>query len=137
MSPIDEVRPLLKRLKMSGILDSLQLRVEQAVEDKSSYPEFLLRIMHDEVERRDAKMLMTRLRRANFEHQRTLEDFDFSFNPQIDKHRVIDLATCAFIVTVQAWKERDDFDRLGIWDRQEDRNVIYLRGWSWMAASPG
>ena len=97
MSPTDELVPMLKRLRMSGVLESLQLRVEQAVEDKASYPEFLFHVVSDEVERREAKQLQTRLRRASFEHAKTLEDFDFAFNSNIPKHKVIDLAACAFV----------------------------------------
>jgi len=97
MSPTDELIPLLKRIRLSGVLESLDLRIKQAVEDQVSFPEFLLRVVTDEVERRDAKQLTTRLRKANFEHAKTLEDFDFAFNPQIPKHKVIDLATCAFV----------------------------------------
>ena len=97
MSPTDELVPLLKRLRMSGVLESLQLRIEQAVDDKASYPEFLFRVVSDEVERREAKQLQTRLRRANFEHAKTLEDFDFAFNTDIPKHKIIDLATCGFV----------------------------------------
>ena len=66
MSPTDELIPILKRLRLSGVLESLQLRVDQAIEDKASYAEFLLRIMHDEVERREARQLEVRLRRACF-----------------------------------------------------------------------
>ncbi len=97
MSPTDELVPLLKRIRLSGVLESLQLRIDQAVDDKASYPEFLLRVVGDEVERRDAKQLSTRLRRANFEHAKTLEDFDFTFNTDIPRHKVIDLATCSFV----------------------------------------
>ena len=52
MSPTDELVPMLKRLRMSGVLESLELRVEQAVDDKASYPEFLFRVVSDEVETR-------------------------------------------------------------------------------------
>lgn len=97
MSPTDELIPLLKRIRMSGFMESLQLRVDQAVDDKASYCDFLLRVVTDEVERRDCKQLTTRLRRANFEHAKTLEEFDFAFNTAIPKHKVIDLATCSFI----------------------------------------
>lgn len=97
MSPIDELVPLLKRLRLSGVLESLGLRICQSVDEKLSYEEFLYRLICDEVERRNAKQLQTRLRRANFEHQKTLEDFDFHFNPQLPKHKIIDLGTCAFI----------------------------------------
>ncbi|MCP4446739.1 MAG: ATP-binding protein [Myxococcales bacterium] len=97
MSPIDELVPLLKKLRLSGALDSLELRKDQAVEDSLSYEEFFLRLVTDEVERRDSKMLMQRLRKANFEHRQTLDDFDFHFNPSVPKNKVIDLATCGFV----------------------------------------
>lgn len=97
MSTIDELTPILKRLKISGVLQTFQLRHKQAIDDDLSYEEFLYRLFYDEVERREAKLLQSRLRRANFEHNKTLEDFDFAFNPQIPKNKVIDLATCNFI----------------------------------------
>ena len=97
MSPIDELVPLLKKLRLSGVLQTLELRTQQAAEDSLSHAEFLLRLLSDEVERRDAKMLDQRIRRANFEHAKTLEDFDFQFNPNVPKAKVIDLATCGFI----------------------------------------
>jgi len=97
MSPIDELVPLLKRLRLSGLLESLLLRSNQAAEDDLSHTEFLLRVITDEVERRDGKMLQQRLQRANFEHQKTLEDFDFHFNGKVPKAKVIDLATCSFV----------------------------------------
>lgn len=97
MSPIDELVPLLKKLRLSGVLDTLELRANQAAEDNLAHAEFLLRLLTDEVERRDAKLLDQRIRRANFEHKKTLEDFNFQFNPQVPKARIIDLATCRFV----------------------------------------
>lgn len=97
MSPIDELIPILKKLRLSGVLSTLELRTRQAVDDNLSHGEFLYRLLLDEVERRDGKQLEVRVRRASFEAQRTLEDFDFHFNPGIPKAKVIDLATCHFI----------------------------------------
>src|ERR1041385_1972258 len=97
MSPTDDLIPLLKKLRLSGVLQSLELRTRQAVDDNLSHGEFLLRLLSDEVERRDGKQLEQRVRRANFEHAKTLEDFDFPFNPNVPKARVIDLATCNFV----------------------------------------
>lgn len=97
MSVIDELVPLLKKLRLSGILQSFELRLRESVEDSLAYEEFLYRVLKDEVERRDAKQLEQRVRRANFEHQKTLEDFDFHFNPEIPKSKVLDLATCVFV----------------------------------------
>lgn len=97
MSAIDDLVPLLKKLRLSGVLQSLELRLQQAREDSLPYEEFLFRLLTDEVERRDGKQLEQRVRKANFEHAKTLEDFDFHFNPNVPKARVIDLATCSFV----------------------------------------
>jgi DNA replication protein DnaC len=90
MHPTDELIPILKKLRLSGVLGSLELRTRQAVDDNLSHTEFILRLLTDEVERRDAKQTDMRLRRASFEHAKSLEDFDFSFNPKVPKAKVID-----------------------------------------------
>jgi DNA replication protein DnaC len=97
MHPTDELVPILKKLRLSGVLQSLEVRVRQAADENVAPSEFLLRLLSDEVERRDAKQLDHRLRRASFEHQRTLEDFDFTFNPHVPRAKVLELATCAFV----------------------------------------
>lgn len=98
MHPTEDLIPILKKLRLSGVLHSLDMRLRQAVDDDLSHAEFLLRLLTDEVERRDAKQLDTRLRKANFEHRKTLDDFNFAFNPKVPKTKVIDLSTGAFIV---------------------------------------
>lgn len=97
MSAIDSLIPVLKKLRLSGVLETLELRKRQAIEDNLDHTEFLYRLLHDEVERRDAGQLRLRLRRASFEHARTVEDFDFHFNPGVPKARIIDLSTCTFV----------------------------------------
>ena len=93
----DELVPVLKKLRLSGVLNTLDLRTREAVDTDLSHTEFLLRLCTDEVERRDAKQLELRLRRANFENTKRLDDFEWSFNPEIPKAKVIDLATCHFV----------------------------------------
>lgn len=97
MSTTDELVPVLKRLKLSGTLQSLDLRIRQAVDDNLGHEEFLYRLLQDEVERREQKQLDGRLRRAAFESDKTLESFDFHFNPKVPKAKIIDLGTCAFV----------------------------------------
>lgn len=97
MSIQEDLIPLLKKLRLSGVLQTVELRTRQAVEDNLGHGEFLYRLLCDEVERRDGKQLDQRLRRANFEHNKTLEEFDFLFNPAIAKAQVIELATCNFL----------------------------------------
>jgi DNA replication protein DnaC len=97
MAVTDDLVPVLKKLRLSGVLQSLDIRQKQAADDNLSHPEFLYRILTDEVERREGKQLHHRLRRASFEDLRSLEDFDFHFNPKVPKAKVIDIATCNFI----------------------------------------
>lgn len=97
MSAHDDLIRLLKKLRLSGVLQTLDLRTRQAVDDSVGHGEFLYRLLSDEVERRDGRQLDQRLRRAAFESDRTLEDFDFLFNPAVPKSKIIDLATCGFV----------------------------------------
>lgn len=98
MSIVDDLVPVLKRVKLSGVLHSIDLRLREAVDDNLSHEEFLYRLLQDEVERREAKQLDIRLRRASFDGDKTLEDFDFRFNPKVPKTQVVDLGTCGFML---------------------------------------
>jgi DNA replication protein DnaC len=97
MSANDDLIAILKKLRLSGVLESLELRRRQAVDDNLDLTEFLFRLLSDEVSRRENKQLDLRLKRASFEHAKSLDDFDFAFNAAIPKAKVIDLATCAFV----------------------------------------
>ncbi len=97
MNPTPELAPLLKRLRLSGILESLDERNRQAIEAKLPYTDFLAHLVSDEVARRDQKKFDLRMRRAGFQSTKTLERFDFSFNPGIDQAMIQDLATCRFL----------------------------------------
>lgn len=57
MHPTDELVAILKKLRLSGVLQSLELRVRQAADENVAPSEFLLRLLSDEVERRDSKQL--------------------------------------------------------------------------------
>ena len=92
-----QLTPRLKSLRLSGILETLEVRNQQAIEEKCTYVEFLQKLLEDEVERRGQKQLSLRLRRSNLDPAKTLEAFDFSFNPSINRQAVFDLATCAFV----------------------------------------
>ena len=54
-------------------------------------------LIGDEIARREQKKLQTRLRRANFRTHKTLEDFDFDFNPKINRALIQELASARFI----------------------------------------
>ncbi|MFP7755287.1 IS21-like element helper ATPase IstB [Thermodesulfobacteriota bacterium B35] len=97
MHPMPELIPMLKQLRLSGIMDSLEIRNRQAIDEKMAYTDFLALLIQDEVARRTQRKFDLRIRRAGFRNQKTLEDFDFSFNPAINKAQIMDLATCRFM----------------------------------------
>ena len=92
MNPMPQLEPMLKRLRLSGIMDSLEPRNRQAIEDKLAYTEFLAMLIQDEIARREQRKLTMRMRRAGFQSQKTFEGFDFSFNPSINRAQALDLA---------------------------------------------
>lgn len=83
----------LKTLNLSGILESLEVRVAQANAGQLSYGEFLELVVQDEIARREARKLERRVREARFEEEKTVEGFDFGFNPGIPGKKVRELAT--------------------------------------------
>jgi DNA replication protein DnaC len=89
--------PYLKQLRLSGVLETLDARNRQAIDGKWSYVEFLSRLLEDEVERRGQKQLQLRLRRATLNTTKTLETFDFTFNPSINRQQILALAACDYI----------------------------------------
>lgn len=97
MNPIPELTPMLKELKLSGILDSLDIRNREAIEEKLPYTDFLTLLLQDEIARRANRKLNNRIKKAGFRNHKTLETFDFSFNPTINRAQIMDLATGRFI----------------------------------------
>ena len=92
-----QLRLQLKRLRMSGLLQTLDVRTTQAIDGQWTYTEFLIRLLEDEINRRDQMQLARRIRRAAISTTKTLEGYDFSFNPQVNRQRVLELATCTYI----------------------------------------
>ncbi len=97
MQPSPDIIPLLKNLRLSGMLESLEARNKEAISAKLAYTEFLSLLLSDEIARRDQKKFTSRMRKAGFKNNKTLEEFDFDFNPKINRRLIYDLATCRFV----------------------------------------
>jgi DNA replication protein DnaC len=97
MDSLAQLKPKLARLKLSGIIVNLDLRIAEAKERSLSYSDFLLSLFQDEIERRDMHALTLRIRRGNLSSAKTLEVFDFSACPKLPKQVVMELASCGFI----------------------------------------
>jgi DNA replication protein DnaC len=88
-----QVGTQLKQLRLSGVLETLEGRQRQAIEGKWSYVDFLARLLADEIERRAQKQLSLRVRRSSVNTTKTLEGFDFSFNPSVNRQQILALAS--------------------------------------------
>ncbi len=98
MDELVTLKPKLTRLKLSGVSETLETRIAQAMREKWSFSQFLEILLSDEVERRDFKQLGRRLTRSSLQPDKTLETFDFRFNPRIHEPTIRELATCQFII---------------------------------------
>jgi DNA replication protein DnaC len=95
--------PKLKALRLSGMVDTIDARVEMARLRNLQPLEFLALLLDDEIDRR-AQRRQERLQRcAGFENIKHLADFDFSVVPGLDRTLVMDMSTCQFVHKKQNW----------------------------------
>jgi DNA replication protein DnaC len=97
MADIHQLENKMRMLKLNGMVDTLDVRLNQAQKDGIGFREFLELLLEDEVQHRANKRLATRIMRAHFEEEKSLEGFDFSFNPKLPAQYIRNLATCQFI----------------------------------------
>jgi DNA replication protein DnaC len=93
----DSMRSALKRLRLSGMAESLDVRLQEASGNHLSHVEFLELVLQDELAVRSERLIRRRVKAAAFRELKTLEDFDWTFNTSIKKKQVYDLATGRFI----------------------------------------
>jgi DNA replication protein DnaC len=87
----------LKRLRLSGLASTIDVRLQEAKTNQLSHEEFLELLVQDELAIRDQRLIQRRLNAAHFRDLKTLEDFNWEFNPSIPRREIMDLATCKFI----------------------------------------
>src|ERR1700757_1428675 len=97
MSIQPELKTVLKRLKLSGMVATLPDRVAYARREKLDYAPFLELVLSDEVERREQNPAPNRMAAAGFEEECTLERFDWSPKIPLDQPRLTDLFGLHFI----------------------------------------
>ena len=73
----------LKQLRLSGLLQTLDVRLQEATANRLGHAEFLELICQDEINVRQQRLMERRTKAADFRGLKTLEDFDWSFNPAI------------------------------------------------------
>lgn len=84
-------------LRLSGLLSSLDVRLQEAEAHRLPYAEFLELVFQDEMNVRNQRVIARRNKSADFREARSLDNFDFSFNTAINRAHIYQLATCQFV----------------------------------------
>lgn len=92
-----ELTTLLTKLKLDHLAAQLDTVCEQAAQRQEDYKGFLQQALQTEWQGRDQRGIETRLRQARFPWLKTLEQFDFEFQPSLDRRQVRELAGMSFV----------------------------------------
>src|SRR6516162_4958022 len=93
----DSLQTTLRQLRLSGLAQTLDVRLQEAAGHSLTHAEFLELILQDELAVRDERQVNRRVKAAAFRELKPLDEFDFAFNPSIPKKAIFDLATCRFV----------------------------------------
>jgi DNA replication protein DnaC len=97
MSRIATLKTHARKLRLGGLAETLETRLLEAASNRLGHDEFLELLFQDELSVREGRHAARRFKSADFRESRSLDGFDFSFNPGIPRDRVHQLATCRFI----------------------------------------
>ncbi len=87
----------MRNLKLTGIIELLELRIKQAEESQLAYSEFISLLLDDELEVRRNRKIERLMTRAKLKSNQKIESFDFKANHSINALQIRELATLRFI----------------------------------------
>jgi DNA replication protein DnaC len=93
----DKVRDALATLKLDQMADNLDAVCEMASKAQWAYQTFLTRLLDEELTAREARRLAMNTKLAHFPFQKTLEQFDYTFQPSVEKRRIQELSSLRFV----------------------------------------
>ncbi len=93
----DRLQTALRQLRLSGLAESLDIRLQEAAGHQLTHADFLELVLQDELLVRNQRQIDRRVKTASFRELKAFDDFDWSFNPSIPRKQVFDLATCRFV----------------------------------------
>ena len=91
------LRDQIKELRLSGLGQSLDVRLQEAKSSKLDHAEFLEMILEDELVVRRDRQVARRTKAAAFRDQKSLDEFDFEFNTSVHRKQIYDLAAGNFV----------------------------------------
>lgn len=93
----DSLKDKIRKLHMPGIIQTADMRAEQAEKEHMSYMEFLEVVINDEHLSRARNRHTELLRRSRMPQHKTIEEFNFSWQPTLNRQTIYGLGTCEFI----------------------------------------
>jgi DNA replication protein DnaC len=93
----ETLQSTLRKLRLSGLAETLDVRLHEAGGNRLTHAEFLELILQDEMYVRQDRQIARRVKAAGFREQKSLEDFDWTFNPSVKRNQLYDLATGRFL----------------------------------------
>lgn len=94
---IMEMKSALKRLRLSGMSETLEARALQADQARTPFLESFCTLIQDELDRRDSSAIDTRFRKSGLDERKLLSEIDWSFNPKLPRNAALELFTLKFI----------------------------------------
>ena len=89
---MSQIQTTLRQLRLSGLSQTLDVRLQEAASSRLGHGEFLELILQDELNVRQQRQIQRRTKAADFRALKSLEDFDWQFNPSINRRQIFDLA---------------------------------------------
>jgi DNA replication protein DnaC len=89
---MSNIQSMLRQLRLSGLVQSLSVRLQEATVNRLEHSEFLELILQDELNVRHQRQMVRRTKAAEFRTLKTLEDFDWQFNSSINRRQIFELA---------------------------------------------
>ena len=94
---MENLKTKLRQFKLAGIVKSLEIRNKFAIDNNISYLEFMELLMDDELVNRKANSFGKRLIKSKINTMKSIDEFDFNYQPKLNKKHILDLASCRFI----------------------------------------
>src|SRR5947209_12298783 len=94
---MSQLQSTLRQLRLSGLMQTLEVRLREAAASRLGHAEFLELIFQDELNVRHQRMLSRRTKAADFRALKSLEDFDWHFNPAINRKQIFELAAGQYL----------------------------------------
>ena len=94
---MEALKSKLRELKLAGVVKSLETRNKYALENNISYMEFLEMLVEDEYANRLANSYRKRFSKSKLNPQKSIDEYDFKYQPELDKKLIMELASCRFL----------------------------------------